>query len=298
MEDWELIAIDDHSTDDSFALLSKFSFNDKRIKCFHNTGEGIIDALDTGFKHSIGEYISRMDADDIMPQMKLSKLLELCEDYDKVIASGKVKYFSNKEISEGYEKYENWLNEMSTDKELKKNLYRECVIASPNWMVHRSCFESDIPMNQLIYPEDYDLVFKWVQLGYRFEMHDSVTHMWREHPERTSRNSERYQQASFFHLKTNRFIEYELDNNEEVQLVGAGVKGKLVADILDENQINFRWYDLKADNKSSNILDVNLLDSNHKTIMTVWPDGDKVQDEITSFLESKGLFFGENVWLF
>ena len=205
MEDWELIAVDDHSSDGSFAILSEFSSNENRITCLHNKGEGIIDALAMAFKSSKGEYISRMDADDIMPEQKLSKLLELCSKNPKTVASGRVTYFSKKKISEGYLRYENWLNRMSTHDELRKNLYRECVIASPNWMVHRACFESHILFEQLVYPEDYDMVFKWFHLGYKFELESSVTHMWREHPERTSRNSEHYQQASFFNLKNKSF---------------------------------------------------------------------------------------------
>jgi len=213
--DWELIAVDDHSDDNSIALLSEYSSIDRRIKCLPNKGQGIIDALSTAFGESKGEFISRMDADDIMPKEKLAKLFQLCRGTSKTVASGKVKYFSSEDISDGYVRYENWLNGLLTSEDLRMHLYRECVIASPNWMVHRTCFESDISIEKLVYPEDYDLVFKWFDLGYKFKLEDTVTHLWREHPERTSRNSEHYQQKSFFKLKTNHFIVSELDENEE-----------------------------------------------------------------------------------
>ncbi|MFV8268603.1 glycosyltransferase family 2 protein [Flavobacterium sp. GT2N3] len=61
--DFELLAIDDGSTDGSVAVIK--SFNDKRIHLItleHN----FIASLNYGLKISKGKFIARMDADDIM----------------------------------------------------------------------------------------------------------------------------------------------------------------------------------------------------------------------------------------
>ena len=44
-ENWELIAVNDHSTDNSKEILTSFANQDERIKIWDNTGNGIIDAL-------------------------------------------------------------------------------------------------------------------------------------------------------------------------------------------------------------------------------------------------------------
>ena len=121
-----------------------------------------------------------------------------------------VKYFGEKPISEGYLKYENWINEINLTGKQWQQVYRECVIASPNWMVRKSDLDNIGGFNDLIYPEDYHLVFKWYQN--RFDIHTipEVTLYWREHPERTSRNSEYYAQKSFFNLKIHQFIKNDL----------------------------------------------------------------------------------------
>ena len=63
---WELIAIDDHSTDSSFSILKTLRKGDKRITILKNPGDGIVDSLNFGIKKANTQLIARMDADDIM----------------------------------------------------------------------------------------------------------------------------------------------------------------------------------------------------------------------------------------
>jgi len=62
--DWELIAIDDFSTDNSFDILQQYSLKNDRIQIYKNQSKGIIPALQLAFQQSSGTYITRMDADD------------------------------------------------------------------------------------------------------------------------------------------------------------------------------------------------------------------------------------------
>ena len=72
---WELLAVDDFSTDNSFQILQSFERKDSRIKAFKNAEKGIIPALQLAYIQSNGVLISRMDADDLMP---IDKLKYLC----------------------------------------------------------------------------------------------------------------------------------------------------------------------------------------------------------------------------
>lgn len=68
--DFELIIVDDASTDGTAAILS--SFRDKRIKMItHKTNRGNYPARNTGWKKAAGKFISVMDADDIALPCKL-----------------------------------------------------------------------------------------------------------------------------------------------------------------------------------------------------------------------------------
>ncbi|UKN02466.1 glycosyltransferase [Paracrocinitomix mangrovi] len=293
--EWEMIIVDDNSTDNTIDVLGDFEDKDERFIISNNPGEGIIDALDHAFNLSTGEFITRMDADDIMPVNKIATFYNALNNRKKVIVTGRVKYFSDKGVSEGYVRYENWLNEVVTTESFESQLFRECVVASPNWMVHRSCFEDDFSFSDLVYPEDYDLVFKWIQFGYKLEGINKTTHLWREHEDRTSRNCAYYQQPSFFRLKTARFIDKFSEDIDGVQLIGKGQKGKLIADLLTEAGVAFKWYDLKpTEGKHQSVLDL----EKRLTILSNWPTDEKTQLDISKFLKRKELVFGQNLWLF
>ena len=68
-QNWELIAIDDQSTDDSWILLKEFVQKDHRIRCFQTKEKGIIPALRMAFAESKGNLITRMDADAKLPEI-------------------------------------------------------------------------------------------------------------------------------------------------------------------------------------------------------------------------------------
>ena len=237
----EVLLIDDHSTDSSSEIASTFSNKNSIFRNIKNDSEGVINALKTGLKHSKGEYIHRMDADDLMPDNKLINLYQsLMENPKAQVATGKVRYFaSGKDLSEGYQKYERWLNERVEKSDYYDKIFKECSVASPNWLVRKSDLIS-IGGFDNIYPEDYDLVFSWMHNGFTITASKEVTHLWRDHMERSSRNSELYRDNSFINLKVLRFIEFYSDKLNIV-LLGAGKKGKKIAKKLIENKRDFIW---------------------------------------------------------
>ncbi len=67
-QEWELLIIDDGSTDDTESIVSDFSNSDSRIRYIKNTHNlGIQKSLNSGLREARGEYIARIDDDDIWP---------------------------------------------------------------------------------------------------------------------------------------------------------------------------------------------------------------------------------------
>ena len=166
---------------------------------------------------------TQMDADDVMPKDKLTFLLDaLKHKAQGYVATGMVQYFGKEKISEGYKKYESWINKVCAKNTFYEEIYRECVVASPNWMIHKEDFDLISGFNTLQYPEDYDLVFKWKKAGFQIYGIKQITHLWREHKNRTSRTNIHYQQASFFKLKTSHFLRE--NKNKSIVLLGAKKK--------------------------------------------------------------------------
>jgi glycosyltransferase involved in cell wall biosynthesis len=63
--DFELIIIDDGSTDRSLSIINRFAGVDARIRVVSRENRGLVSSLNEGFKLCTGKYIARMDADDI-----------------------------------------------------------------------------------------------------------------------------------------------------------------------------------------------------------------------------------------
>ncbi|MEZ5009790.1 MAG: glycosyltransferase [Chitinophagales bacterium] len=241
-QNWELIAVNDHSTDTSFETLTQYANQDKRIKVLNNNGSGIIDALRLAYSKCSGFYISRMDADDIMSNNKLEVLSEALKTNGLGhIAIGKVKYFSENVLGNGYKSYEKWLNSLTEEGTNFTEIYKECVIPSPCWMVHKTDFENCGAFKSNIYPEDYDLCFRFYENGLQCIPCNETLHYWRDYAIRTSRTNEHYADNRFLDLKCHYFIKLNYQVGRPLILWGAGKKGKSIAKNLVENGIDFHW---------------------------------------------------------
>ena len=211
-QNWELIAVDDSSTDASFEILQIFAATDQRITALKNRGKGIIEGLRTAYSVAQGTYITRMDSDDRMRPQKLAALLNpLLEKGTGRISVGLVHYFSADPLGEGYQKYAAWLNNLTQDHANFSERYRECVIPSPCWMCHREDLDVAGAFSSDRYPEDYDLCFRFYAQGLEVEGVNAVLHDWRDYGDRTSRNDPNYADNRFLPLKVHYFLQLDLE---------------------------------------------------------------------------------------
>lgn len=239
---WELLIVDDHSTDESFQIVEEFARKDGRIHLLKNNGSGIIDALRLALKSSKGSYVTRMDSDDMMTPYKLEVLLNsLITNGKNHIALGLVHYFSENGIGAGFARYEIWLNELTTSGRNYSEIYKECVIPSPCWMIHKDDLMKCDAFNPDRYPEDYDLTFRFYKQGVKCIPCNMVLHHWRDYSTRTSRTHEHYAQNYFLELKIHYFLELDYDPKLILTVWGAGSKGKEIAKLLQQKNIPFVW---------------------------------------------------------
>ncbi|MGY6767825.1 glycosyltransferase family 2 protein [Ligilactobacillus salivarius] len=76
-KDFEVIMVDDGSTDNSFSICQEYVARDNRFKLFHQANIGVAGARNTCLKHMKGEYISWVDSDDKVEPNYLERLLEV-----------------------------------------------------------------------------------------------------------------------------------------------------------------------------------------------------------------------------
>lgn len=73
-DDYEIIIVDDGSTDESAKIIDGFSLNEK-IKVIHKKNGGVSSARNTGLGIATGEYITFVDADDEVIKGTLTKVM-------------------------------------------------------------------------------------------------------------------------------------------------------------------------------------------------------------------------------
>ena len=84
-EDWELVIVDDGSTDDTREIIR--SFTDTRIRLLCN-GHDFIGSLNMGLDAARGKYIARMDADDVMHPDRLKIQYAIMEEEPEITVCG------------------------------------------------------------------------------------------------------------------------------------------------------------------------------------------------------------------
>ena len=91
--DFEVLLVDDGSTDDSGEICDEYAERDIRIKVFHKKNGGVSSARNFGLNHAKGEFVCFVDADDIIPRDCLKNLTtNLLENVDMVF--GGIQKFS------------------------------------------------------------------------------------------------------------------------------------------------------------------------------------------------------------
>lgn len=103
---YEIILVDDGSTDSSKKICDQYGINYKNIKCFHKENGGLSDARNYGLNVAVGKYILFVDSDDFIHKNILGKLIRQCREQGepeimflqarKVFQKGDIKKYDDK----------------------------------------------------------------------------------------------------------------------------------------------------------------------------------------------------------
>lgn len=121
---WELILVNDGSTDDSSAIIARYAHNDLRIKVINQENAGPSVARNTGILKAEGTYLNFIDADDWVTTDYLEKLMYAMKDHIDLVCAG---YFEiNSNYPEGLQLHDfnqNQQNKIISKKEFQTNLF-------------------------------------------------------------------------------------------------------------------------------------------------------------------------------
>lgn len=302
---WELIAINDHSSDETPAILEEYAQKDSRVKVFHSDRKKLIPTLKYGYQFVKGDLINRMDSDDRMPHDKLAVLVTAWLKYGKgtIIAGGTEHFVDEGEVGGGFLRYEEWLNSVARNNAHYIEIYKECVIPSHCWIIHKDDFDKVDGFNPEVYPEDYDLCFRFYKHQLKVIGIDKVLHHWRDRSNRISRTWDEYKDNRYYDMKLRYFYELDRDFSRPLVLWGTGRNGKDMAKLLLKQNDTFHWV---SDSERKIGVDIYGVQTEHfeaiqslnnpQIIITVAsPDG---KEEISNQLDQWGKLPVNDYWFF
>ncbi|NLZ34562.1 MAG: glycosyltransferase family 2 protein [Clostridiales bacterium] len=164
-KDFELLIIDDGSTDNTLKIIN--SFNDDRIRVLKNEfNMGIPFTRNRGLKEALGEYLAIMDSDDIATRDRLKLQVEYLDKHKDigVVTSSYYQMYKNINFRK--------CKKIDNDMYIKAYLLFDSYVCNPATMIRMSCL-GDTKYNENYFVcEDYDL---WVQLCGRGVKFGSIT---------------------------------------------------------------------------------------------------------------------------
>ena len=238
--DWELLLIDDGSTDGSPDVIASLARGDPRIRPLRLEHRGIAGALNAGLDRARGNYVARMDADDVSHRDRLALQVACLEGRPDLCAVGsRVRIFPRGSMSDGMRLYEAWLNSLLTPEEIAREIFVESPLVHPSTLIRREALER-IGGYREDGPEDYDLWLRMHRAGMRFGKVPRTLLAWMDRPERATRCSERYSRAAFRTCKA-RHLAGWLGTEREVVLAG-NREAKRMARLLRTRGVRIAGY--------------------------------------------------------
>ncbi|NTV50370.1 MAG: glycosyltransferase [Geobacteraceae bacterium] len=177
--DFEFLIINDGSTDHSVEIIA--SYNDPRIKLIHNEiNLGLISTLNRGIDLAKGEYIARMDCDDVsLPERLEKQVTYLDENSACTVIAANVIFLDEQGISRGI-----WEDDAKTHtyEEIRNFLPKANCIAHPSIMIREETLKKYRYNPLQNASEDYDLWLRLCVDGVKIEKITEPLLKYRIHP--------------------------------------------------------------------------------------------------------------------
>ena len=297
--DFEIIAVDDYSTDDSVAILEKYQ--DERIRIISNHQKGLVAALNHGLTYCRSNYVARMDADDLMYAERLQKQRDYLDSKSEVVMlATQVRKFPEEIVQAGYREYIRWQNKCDTAEAISQQIYVESPLAHPSVMFRKDRVVSVGGYRQGDFPEDYELWLRLYQHGYVMDKIPEVLLDWRESDGRLSRTAPQYSRHAFDLLRAEYLAQDPIIQNRPIVYWGAGRKTRQRVQLLiDKGFLPIAWIDVDekkigATYSGARVESPEWLECEQKPFVLNYVTNHGAREQVRAFLEKRGYRMGED----
>jgi glycosyltransferase involved in cell wall biosynthesis len=243
---FEILLIDNNSTDNSLAIAKTLAGKDSRIRLLNETKQGVDHAMNCGLENSRGRFIARMDADDISFPERLEKQIRfLKENPGTGLVGTAVKYVAHNTGTGGFRRFVKWVNSFHTSEEIELYRFVEIPVVNPTILFRRELFEKLGGCRQGDFPEDYEMQLRYLAAGVKMTKLTEPLLEWHDYSTRLTRTDERYTTEAFFRIKARYFKKWSEQNNlfhPEIWVWGAGRKTRQRAKLLENEGLKIQGF--------------------------------------------------------
>jgi glycosyltransferase involved in cell wall biosynthesis len=235
---FEVLAVDDGSLDASAAILASYAGRDPRVRIFTNAQSlGIVPALNRALAEARGEYLVRMDADDVMEPLRLASQARALDDDPSLFGVAcRAAAFPAENVRDGMKAYLDWQNSLVTPMHIARNRFIESPVLHPSVTLRTAVVRDALGgWRDCGWPEDWDFFLRAFDKGLRIGRLPDVLVRWRLHPEQLTWNDERYSQDALMEARAT-FLAKRLEMiaraDRSIWVLGAGPVGKTLIKTL------------------------------------------------------------------
>lgn len=234
--DFEVLVVDDGSTDRTAVVAAELARRDARVQLLTTAHHGVVHALVTGLAACRGEYVARLDADDIAASDRLETQRAVFEaEADIAVVDSQVEFFrEDGDVPLGMRLYGEWVNAVLEPDDFDRALLAESPVVHPAASFRKQAVLDAGGYREGPFPEDYDLWLRLHARGHRFRKLPRVLVRMRDHDHRLTRTNDRYSRAGFRRVAQAWLRKRVLSEPRRVALWGAGRRARAWHDWLLE----------------------------------------------------------------
>lgn len=248
--DFEIVAVDDGSTDASLQVLRAFARRDDRVRVFARPHGGVVQAMNYGLAQCRGDYVARMDGDDVCLPERLALQKAHLDRFPHIgLVGGLVRFGGDSVAGRGYGAYVDWTNSLVSEEDIRLARFVESPFANPSIMFRKELVSRHGAFYDGAFPEDYEFILRWLEAGVRMDKVAREVLVWNDPPTRLSRTDSRYAVDAFYRVKSGYLARWLTRRGvHRVAVVGAGRVTRRRALMLETHGVAItRWLDVDPD---------------------------------------------------
>lgn len=221
--DFEVIAVNDGSTDGSGELLERAARREPRLRVSHTPPRGLPAALNTGLERARGRLIARQDADDLSHRRRFEiQIARLAARPEAGVIGSRVRLFPAAAVRSGMRRWVRWHNGLMTHEAMAREALIDSPLAHGTAVLRRTTLEAAGGWRDRGWAEDADLWLRLLENGVHFMKAPETLYGWRQHRGSATHVDPRYRPEAWLSLRLEALRRGPLRGARRVTLIGVG----------------------------------------------------------------------------